>query len=89
MKALLNLSTSGTAGLTPCLSASRVRYSMTPATSMPCGQRVVHVWQEAHSHVVSEPRAISVSPNCTARMTWLGCQSKYSASGQPLVHFTH
>ena len=89
MKALLNLATSGTAGLMPCASDSRVRNSMMAVTSSPCGQRVVHVWHEAHSHGLSERRAISVSPNCTARMIWFGCQSMNSATGQPLVHLTH
>ena len=43
----------------PRLSASRVNHSMMPAISRSCGQRVVHVWHEAHSHGVSDCRAMS------------------------------
>jgi len=83
------MDTSGTGGVMSRARASRVRNSMIAAMSSACGQRVVHVWQAAHSQGVRAPRAMSSWPSCNARMIWLGCQSKNSATGQPLVHLTH
>ncbi len=51
---------------------------MMAAMSNPWGQRVVHVWQHAHSQGVFECRAMSSCPSWSARMIWLGCQSKNS-----------
>ena len=43
---------SGTAGGTPRRLDSIRSASMTAATSISCGQRVVQVWQDAHSQIV-------------------------------------
>ena len=61
----------GMAGLMPRRRAIIIRQVMILATSIPCGQRVVQTWHDAHSQMVLEER-ISSCPNWMARMIWLG-----------------
>jgi hypothetical protein len=84
----LNLAISGTAGSMPRLRDSILRVSITPLTSICCGQRVVQVWHEAQSQIARLFRT-ALSLNCTLRMTWCGARSNSFANGQPLEHLMH
>jgi DMSO reductase anchor subunit len=63
--------------------------SMTSATLIPLGQRVLQVIQEAQIQMDLDCKSSCLSPSWAYLMIWLGSMSIWETPGHPAEHFPH